>query len=184
MSYDGPWTPPQLTSRSFQWPLMKSRPLPWAASSGFGVLSSWLCSCCTMVPPSGPLWNNRCSGCFPIMEFLTDGNVWLPSLWSTVGWCVATDERSKHWHCPLCFCLSEKWNRPVILTDKLWEEHGTKIRKFTGFLGGLGVYESACQCSGHGFNPWFRKISHASGQRSPCATTPEPECCNYWSPST
>ena len=45
------------------------------ASSGFGVPSSWVCSCCTMVPPGGPLWNNRCSGCFPIVEFPTDGNV-------------------------------------------------------------------------------------------------------------
>ena len=57
-------------------------------------------------------------------------------------------------------------------------------------------YESTCQCRGHGFEPWSRKIPHAAEQLSPCtttrahkpqllrpcATTPEPACCNYWSP--
>ena len=34
--------------------------------------------------------------------------------------------------------------------------------------------ESACQCRGHGFEPWSRKISHAMEQLSPCTTTTEP----------
>ena len=29
--------------------------------------------------------------------------------------------------------------------------------------------ESACQCRGQGFDPWFRKTSHATGQLSPFA---------------
>ena len=36
--------------------------------------------------------------------------------------------------------------------------------------------ESACQCRGHGFDPWFRKIPHAEGQSqllSPRAATTE-----------
>ena len=33
--------------------------------------------------------------------------------------------------------------------------------------------ESACQFRGHGFNPWSRKIPHALGQLSLCATTIE-----------
>ena len=36
--------------------------------------------------------------------------------------------------------------------------------------------ESVCQCRGHGFNPWSRKIPHAAGQLSPCATTTDPVC--------
>ena len=36
------------------------------------------------------------------------------------------------------------------------------------------VVESACQCQGHRFDPWFGKISHTMGQLSPCATTTEP----------
>ena len=30
------------------------------------------------------------------------------------------------------------------------------------------------QCRGHGFEPWSRKIPHATEQLSPCATTTEP----------
>ena len=34
--------------------------------------------------------------------------------------------------------------------------------------------ESACQCRGHEFKPWSRKIPHVTEQLSPCATTTEP----------
>ena len=37
-------------------------------------------------------------------------------------------------------------------------------------------WESACQCRGHGFEPWSGKIPHAVEQLSPCATTTEPAC--------
>ena len=55
-------------------------------------------------------------------------------------------------------------------------------------------WESACQCRGHGFEPWSRKIPHAAEQLGPCtittepvlwsprATTTEPVCHNHWSP--
>ena len=35
--------------------------------------------------------------------------------------------------------------------------------------------ESACQYRGHRFEPWSRKIPHATEQLSPCATTTEPD---------
>ena len=35
-------------------------------------------------------------------------------------------------------------------------------------------WESACQCRGHGFEPWSGKIPHATEQLGPCATTTEP----------
>ena len=35
-------------------------------------------------------------------------------------------------------------------------------------------WESACQCRGHGFEPWPGGIPHAAEQLSPCATTTEP----------
>ncbi|KAJ8780365.1 hypothetical protein J1605_011629 [Eschrichtius robustus] len=41
------------------------------------------------------------------------------------------------------------------------------------FPGGSG-WESACQCRGHGFEPWSGKIPHATEQLSLCATTTEP----------
>ena len=40
-------------------------------------------------------------------------------------------------------------------------------------------WESACQCRGHGFDPWSGKIPHAVDQLSPWATTTEPACHNY-----
>ena len=33
--------------------------------------------------------------------------------------------------------------------------------------------KSACQCRGHGFDPWSGKIPHVVEQLSPCATTTE-----------
>ena len=35
-------------------------------------------------------------------------------------------------------------------------------------------WEPACQCRGHGFEPWSGKIPHAAEQLSPCTTTTEP----------
>ena len=35
-------------------------------------------------------------------------------------------------------------------------------------------WESACQCRGHGFEPWSGKIPHAAEQLGPWATTAEP----------
>ena len=35
-------------------------------------------------------------------------------------------------------------------------------------------FKSACQCRGHRFDPWSRKIPHAAEQLSPCAGTTEP----------
>ena len=37
-------------------------------------------------------------------------------------------------------------------------------------------WESACQCRGHGFEPWSGKIPHAVEQLGPWATTTEPAC--------
>ena len=37
-------------------------------------------------------------------------------------------------------------------------------------------WESACQCRGHGFEPWSGKIPHAAEQLGPWATTTEPVC--------
>ena len=55
--------------------------------------------------------------------------------------------------------------------------------------------ESTCQCRKHRFDPWPKKIPHATKQLRPCATTTEsaraqelkllnPHSCNYWSPRT
>ena len=65
-----------------------------------------------------------------------------------------------------------------------WEVYG-RLRSEVKFLKnknrGRGLpwwrsgWESACQCRGHGFEPWSGKIPHAAEQLGPWATTTEPE---------
>ena len=41
-------------------------------------------------------------------------------------------------------------------------------------------WESACQCKGHGFDPWSGRTPHATEQLSPCAATAEPALWSPW----
>ena len=62
---------------------------------------------------------------------------------------------------------------------KFWSRHqhasGTEvqIKPVLGLPWWLSGQESACQCRGHGFKPWCRKIPHAVKQL-------KPTCHNYW----
>ena len=53
-------------------------------------------------------------------------------------------------------------------------ERWTSRRTLTGLPWWRSGWESACQCSGHGFEPWSGKIPHAAEQLGPWATTIEP----------
>ena len=46
----------------------------------------------------------------------------------------------------------------------------------------LVVQWSACYCRGRGFDPWSRKIPHATGQLRQCTTTSEPMLYNKRKP--
>ena len=48
--------------------------------------------------------------------------------------------------------------------------------KYTGLPWWHSGWESACQCRGHGFEPWSGKIPHATEQLGPWATTTEGTC--------
>ena len=66
----------------------------------------------------------------------------------------------------------------VIKGNKLFI-HGNKSekspsQKVIGLPWWRSGWESACQCRGHGFEPWSVKIPHAAEQQSPWATTTEP----------
>ena len=81
-----------------------------------------------------------------------------------------------------------------------WSWRAKEIRKWVNLLGKLkgreiwnewqglpcwsSGWDSACQCRGHGFDPWSRKIPHATGQLSPCTTTLSPHVTSYRSPHT
>ena len=48
------------------------------------------------------------------------------------------------------------------------------IKQNIGLPGWCSGCESACQCRGHGFEPWSGKIPHAAEQLGPWATITEP----------
>ena len=45
-------------------------------------------------------------------------------------------------------------------------------------------WDFACQRRGHGFEPWYGKIPHATEQLSSCTTTTEPELWSPWATTT
>ena len=57
-------------------------------------------------------------------------------------------------------------------------------RAFQGHSWWSSGWESICQCRGHGFDPWSRKILRDAKQLYPHATTAEPMCHNYGSSHT
>ena len=65
--------------------------------------------------------------------------------------------------------IYEDWALLEIKTDIYRIRKCLKIT-IVGLLWWSSVYKSACQCRGHRFNPWSRKISPTSGQLRPCTT--------------
>ena len=70
----------------------------------------------------------------------------------TSGVRLIQDNQSASWPIPVAWIKKTSWGLP-------WWCSG---------------WESACQCRGHGFEPWSGKIPHATEQLSPWATTTEP----------
>ena len=66
----------------------------------------------------------------------------------------------------------------LFLTQNLWFVHYITIFSYKSWFTGLpwwrSGWESACQCKGHGFEPWSGKIPHATEHLGPWATTTEP----------
>ena len=76
-----------------------------------------------------------------------------------------------------------KWSKPVLKGQTLcnstymkyleqWESPRQKVG--WGLRWWRSGWESACQCRGHGFEPWSGRIPHAAEQLGPWATTTEP----------
>ena len=70
--------------------------------------------------------------------------------------------------------VQPKHNSKKLSTDmtKCFLKHSFK-KSLPGLPWWSSGWESACQCRGHRFDPWSRKIPYASGQLSPWATTTE-----------
>ena len=73
-------------------------------------------------------------------------------------------------------CSYSKDDTNKCFTWKLGYSTQQKLtsREEVGFPWWRSGWESACQCRGHGFEPWSGKIPHATGQLGPWATVTEP----------
>ena len=69
------------------------------------------------------------------------------------------------------YIRKQEWH-PHIPTGK-WERN-TKKADRRGLPWWRSGWESACQCRGHGFEPWSGRIPHATEQLDPWATITEP----------
>ena len=73
------------------------------------------------------------------------------------------------------FCHFQIWNQLLWPTKQFesWLDIDSEISpwRFPWWRSG---WESACQCRGHGFEPWSGKIPYATEQLGPWATTTEP----------
>ena len=61
----------------------------------------------------------------------------------------------------------------IQLNSLSWQKNTLK-NNTVGLLWWCSGWESACQCRGHGFEPWSGRIPHAAEQLGPWATTTEP----------
>ena len=76
-----------------------------------------------------------------------------------------------------------KWKGVLVLVGIFncdrqihWETFDPRKVQSLGLPWWRSGWESACQCRGHGFEPWSGKIPHAAEQLGPWATTTEPAC--------
>ena len=83
------------------------------------------------------------------------------------SWSVLGQEGDKGWVVSVaCKIRGLRWYCKSVL--------GWHYRKDGGLPWWRSGWESACQCRGHGFEPWSGRIPHAAEQLGPWATTTEP----------
>ena len=75
----------------------------------------------------------------------------------------------------LCKSIKRELNYDIccIFFDSLHLQNNFTFKNI-GLSWWRSGWESACQCRGHGFEPWSGRIPRAAEQLGPCATTAEP----------
>ena len=66
------------------------------------------------------------------------------------------------------------WNIYYIILCCQLSYYIQELRSTAGLPWWRSGWESACQCRGHGFEPWSGKIPHAAERQGPWATIAEP----------
>ena len=71
--------------------------------------------------------------------------------------------------------IPNTWNTYIMYSFRLWNNEIFLLKIKQGLSWWRSGWESACQCRGHGLEPWSGKIPYAAEQLGPWATTAEPE---------
>ena len=100
-----------------------------------------------------------------------------PRIWTAVPETVNTCRSSHYWcgfsRCGIFKLKGQSWQFPIRL-DALNFDDWKSSKLEMGLPWWRSGWESACQCRGHGFEPWSGRIPHATEQLGPWATTTEP----------
>ena len=159
------------------------------------LLSQWChpSISCSVAPFSSCLQSFPSSGSFPVSKLFASGGQWVMVkkwrvVWNWISsqnlrcgqWWLITQEgqQGSWWMSEVCapvLCQLDAVFRVQLLecfSETRWPRSKLKTCS-VDFPGGL-VVESTCQCRSHRFDPWSRKIPHASEQLSLCTTTAEP----------
>ena len=97
--------------------------------------------------------------------------------------CIWLNSSSTYWRPHMCAHSIKCGERPQRARCKAvtgtpykgMEGYETRVTEdYIGLPWWRSGWESACQCRGHGFEPWSEKILHAAEQLGPWATIAEP----------
>ena len=90
----------------------------------------------------------------------------------TADFSAETLQARREWHD--IFQVMKGKNPRVPYPERISFRFAGEIKSFTGLSWWHSGWESACQCRGHGFEPWSGKIPHAAEWLGPWATIAEP----------
>ena len=93
--------------------------------------------------------------------------VWLP--WAAV--LAPVLNHPLPWVTFFCLCCSLFLPVSLFISQSLASSNFDLLKTCLGLPWWRSGWESACQCRGHGFEPWSGKIPHAAEQMGPWATT-------------
>ena len=108
---------------------------------------------------------------YDVMNKVSQVHSFYVNILFTNGVCKNFLHSHKNIYLPLLFLRQQlSW----FFSCTIWRVDTRNTLLFSGLPWWRSGWESACQCRGHGFEPWSGKIPHSTEQLSPCATTTEP----------
>ena len=92
----------------------------------------------------------------------------------TADFSAETLQARREWHDIFKLMKGKNLQPRLLYSARISLRFNGEIKSFTGLPWWRSGWESACQCRGHGFEPWSGRISHATEQLGPWATAAEP----------